>query len=175
MKTVPATIKDMPCIYFFRSPPFKMPNSNIPYIIEVFSDASLNYGAWINRDGSQKTFAIPEGFQCSTLASEFYAAEQAIRDAVPLGNIIHIYCDNLHVCQILRDRRIAHPVRQALIAEHLDSLISFVDENNIQLSVLHIPTNLNPADPISGCPKINSDRLRADERLRSDVLQPALL
>lgn len=152
----------------------KMSHSSIPYITEVFSDASLNYGAWINREGSQKTFAIPEGFQSSTFASEFYAAQQAIRDAAPLGNIIHLYCDNMDVCQILRDRRIAHPVRQALIAEHLDSLISFVDENNIQLSILHIPSNLNPADPISRSPKIDSDRLLADERLRRDVLQPAL-
>ncbi|KAF9023926.1 hypothetical protein BGZ52_011831, partial [Haplosporangium bisporale] len=52
--------------------------------IKVFTDASLLYGAWINSNGHQKTFAIPDDFQYSSYASEFYTSQQAIRDIAPL-------------------------------------------------------------------------------------------
>lgn len=149
-------------------------SSSIPDIIEVFSDASLLYGAWINRDGTLKTFAIPERYQYSSFASEFYTASQTIRDTLPLGNRIHLYCDNLGVCQAIRFRYIAHPVKHALVEELLESLVSFIKHNHVLLSVRHIPSKLNPADPISRGPPTDFNRLCAYERLRSDALQSIL-
>lgn len=131
----------------------------------VFSDASLYHGAWINRNGDQRTFAIPSHLQYSRFASETYAAQHGIRDNAPLGKDIHLFCDNLEVCHILRNQRTAHPIGQVRIEELLTSLFQFVDDNYINLSVSQILSKNNPADPISHSPPNDSDRIIADKML----------
>lgn len=137
----------------------------VPTAHKVFYDASLHYGAWIDQSGSQRTFAIPQGFQYSSFASEFYAAQQAIRDTTPMGNHIHLYCDNQGVCLILRNRCTAHPVRHSRIEQLLKSLLSLIDDNDIHLSVSHIPSDANPADPLSHGPPKDTDLIMAADRV----------
>jgi hypothetical protein len=130
--------------------------------IKIFTDASLLYGAWINSKGCKKTFAIPHGFQYSSYASEFYAAHRAIKDNAPLSNRIDLYCDNEGVYLALTNRRIRHPVKHSHVHTLLKSTLSFIDENNIHLSLTHIPSELNPADPLSRHPPNDYERARAD-------------
>jgi hypothetical protein len=134
-------------------------------VIEVFSDASLLYGAWIDIAGRQKTFSIPPRFQYSSYASEFYAAQQAIRDVAQPGSRIRLHCDNQGVSFGLTNRRIAHPVRHCQINQLLTSLLSFMDDNQVRLSVVHIPSELNPADPISHHSPCDTERMLAHTML----------
>ncbi|KAH7054849.1 hypothetical protein BKA57DRAFT_236768 [Linnemannia elongata] len=147
--------------------PFFALRHMVKSFIKVFTDASLRYGAWINSNGRHKTFAIPPAFQYSSYASEFYAAQQAIKDTAPLSNHMHLYCDNQGVYLALRNHRIGHPANHPQINHLLNSVLSFIDKNNIHLSVLHIPSDLNPADPLSHHPPNNVNLAQADSLLNS--------
>ena len=96
MKTLPASIKRILVSIVLLHPrqrsgksqdsrmahrvPVSMSRSNTARTAIVFPDASLLHGAWINHNGDQKTFAIPQNLQYSGFASEAYAAQQAIRE-----------------------------------------------------------------------------------------------
>ncbi|KAI1289096.1 hypothetical protein EDD11_009438 [Mortierella claussenii] len=76
-------------------------SSSVSATIKVFTDASLRYGAWIIGKDHHKTFAIPHDFQYSSYASEFYTAQQAIRDIAPLILIIAVIVVNRALSRIL--------------------------------------------------------------------------
>jgi len=148
---------------------------SVPAATKVLSDASLRHGAWIDCDGRQKTFAIPpQEFQYTSYASEFYVAQQDIRDIAPLSNHIQLYCDNQGVYFIIRNQRTAHPARNPRVEELFNSLLSFIDNNDIHLSISHVPSQCNPADHISRRLPIHSDCMQAERLLSSDIVQSFL-
>jgi len=106
----------------------------------IFTDATLHQGAYIVRQ-KPTNFKIPQKYQTSSFASEFFAAKQAILANTHCHHI-RIFCDNIGVCYVLRKGTTNH----ALVASILPRFWAHLEERNVKLSIIWIRTDVNPAD-----------------------------
>ncbi|KAF9361033.1 hypothetical protein BGX26_006355 [Mortierella sp. AD094] len=116
---------------------------------ELFTDATLKQGAWINDDGVTSVFSVPEEYRHSSFESEYYSVHRAILENGIPNMQINLHCDHRGLCKTLERRAMRHPVKHAHLNVLFKALMSFMESNNIQLKVSWIPSELNPADELS--------------------------
>ncbi|KAF9167035.1 hypothetical protein DFQ26_006053 [Actinomortierella ambigua] len=102
---------------------------------------------------------------------EFYAACKAIKDTSTWNMHVQLYCDNLSVCHSLEALHLPHPERNPRAQELMKKLRPFIRRNGIHLSVSHIPSHLNPADPISRHPITDTQRDLAKSKVLAFMLE----
>lgn len=111
-----------------------------------YSDATLTQGAWVNHKGNIMNFPLPHRFQLDMFHAEFYAAYRAIVDNGGNNEHVDLYCDNKGVCSMLNNRAAKHPLQYPRVSALLTKLLSWMQSQNITVSVLWIPSESNLAD-----------------------------
>ncbi|KAF9167034.1 hypothetical protein DFQ26_006052 [Actinomortierella ambigua] len=72
-----------------------------------------------------------------------------------------LFCDNIEAGQYLKDRYLLNPGKHPEIDLLKKLILLFIRQNGIRLSVSYVPSNLNPADPISRHPIKSAQRAEA--------------
>jgi hypothetical protein len=113
---------------------------------EIYSDATLTQGAWVNDQGTSMHFILPDRFQGDMFHAETYAAYRAIVDNGRNDDHIDLRCDNKGVCLMLNSRTAKHPMRYPHVSGLLTRLLSWMKSRRISLVVSWIPSECNLAD-----------------------------
>jgi hypothetical protein len=118
-----------------------------PQPYNLYSDATLRRGGWVNHSGASSSFSVASGFQGNIFLAEFYAAYRAIKDNGERYMHISLHCDNMSLCMVLNSHGVRHPGRHPLLfLIFLDELFAWIHLNHIKLTVSWIPSECNPAD-----------------------------
>lgn len=119
--------------------------------IDIFTDATLQQGAYIvhlptlphtsDEFAKVANFKVPQQYQTSSFASEFFTAMTAINNNLHIKHI-RLWCDNLGVCYVLKKGTTNH----ALVSTILPRFWKQLESREIKLSIFYIPSEINPAD-----------------------------
>lgn len=123
-----------------------MPTKKIPKHSNIYSDATLTQGAWVNDRGTSINFPVPKNFRHSSFEAESYAAYRAIRDNETKNTRLDLHCDHQGLCSVLNSHAVRHSQRYPQVGALLTRLFSRLDSKKISLSVTLIPSESNPAD-----------------------------
>lgn len=126
-----------------------MPKKKNPNQFNIYSDATLKQGAWVNGEGTSITFPVPRKFRHSSFETESYAAFRAIKDNATTNTRLSLHCDHQGLCSILKEHVVRHPQRYPKVGILLTGLFSWLDSQKISLSVSWIQSKSNPADKLS--------------------------
>lgn len=109
----------------------------------IYTDATLTQGAYISNN-VPVNFPLPFKYRESSFTAEFYAAMVAINNNLRHKHI-HLYCDNIGVCFVLKKGTTNH----SMISAILPSFWRRLEQAQVKISITWIPSEENPADYFS--------------------------